>query len=1108
MALPPALPGITTEIGKLPGQENQRSTSSRAEIGAIHNTGGLQEALPRIPVRHHNRTLHALLDSAATHNFIRTSCLPPETTITPTVESIQLATADTTCRVQGEASIEITTGQETSSSTYYVVPSLREELILGRPWLKEQHACLDFEAGRILYGTKKRHIQFWEQKPSTLSQEIIMPPEIDTVPSDYQQPLCKLINTYKTVFQEATPPTQTNATEHHIQLTDKKPVTCKPYRYSSEKLKIIEHEIKIMKEKGFVEPADTPYNSPIVVVPKKDGTSRLCIDYRKLNSITVAETPPQIRLQDALKNIGQARIFTTLDLRMGYWQVPMHPASRPYTAFTTPRGEKLQFKVMPFGLTNAPSRFQTMINTVLSGYLDEFCSAYLDDIIVYSNTWTDHLLHLSKVLERLEIYRLACAMPKCQFGRTQLDYLGHIISPDGNMPQPKSVDAITSAEPPTNRKQLKAFLGIVGWLREFIPRAAEISAPLTDLLGNQRPWKWTSAAAEAFRILKEQAHNIQPLHRPDATLPFILQTDASKVGLGAVLYQQKGNQKQVIAYASAKLNPVEQRYHINEQECLSVIWGIKRYRHLLEDRPFTLRTDSKALTWLNTMKDSRAKLTRWALMLQEYKFTIEHCPGKENQLPDALSRHPEAETVGADCHDLDRLTLPTTGHAPSEPPTLQQVELSSELTTFLRTSQQNDPDTRAKKERWEAGQQTPPEHRNTSDEGFMQHHRWAHGLLWHRRDAKQCEWRVLVPPDARERLLFKYHDDDLAGHPGAEETTTAIGRFFTWPRMRQAVSRHVARCMLCACTKSYTHLRPADQRPRHPAAPWETVCLDLMGPYPRTSRRNRFLLVITDLFSRWIEAYPLPAADAGHITRLLEREIFPRWGYPRALLTDNGRQFTGKVWIDACTKWEITPWTTPVYHPRANPTERRNQEIKKALRLRLRENHRDWENQLPSILFSLRNRRNRSTGYAPSEILFGQLLHRPNEWTLKLPALTPWDTTLQQRARARETRQQRVLHPPHPATAPAPLKYQIGDRVLIRNHVLSNKAANFHSGFAPKWKGPYTVTHRSGPVYWVADADERRKIHQDEMRPAPETTTSNEDHRPEHLDREASSSST
>jgi hypothetical protein len=377
-------------------------------------------------------------------------------------------------------------------------------------------------------------------------------------------------------------------------------------------------------------------------VKKKDGRPRFCVDYRRLNTITMDEAASLPIIQETLRDLGQAKVFTSLDLTSGYWQVPLSEESKQYTAFSTPDGGLYQFRVMPFGLKGAPSTFQRlMCQEVFSGHLRKFAMVYLDDIIIYSQSHDEHLKHLRLVLERLQIHGLCCAPQKCHLGAKKINYLGHVVTDQGNYPQEHHLRPIQNAAPPKDRRSLRSFLGLCNWLRDYVPNFADLAYQLTDLLAQKKPYRWGTPEQEAFESVNGALSASLMLHRPDPNKTFVLQIDASGIGMAAALYQEDGADRRVISYSSASFNPTERRYHSNEQECLAVVWAIRRYRPYLEDKQFTLRTDNKALVWLQQKKDQCAKLTRWAIELQGYQCTIQHCPGRENQLADILSRDPE-----------------------------------------------------------------------------------------------------------------------------------------------------------------------------------------------------------------------------------------------------------------------------------------------------------------------------------------------------------------------------------------------------------------------------------------------------------------------------------
>ena len=915
-------------------------------------------------------------------------------------------------------------------------------------------------------------------------------PEFDLphqIPADVRERLHNTLQLHGTVFHRGGQLRQTLAVQHDIQLSNPRPFREAPRRYPDQKKKFIDEQLREMLADGIVEPTTSPWSSAIMIATKQSGEYRFCIDFRRLNDQTM-DTPQCLpRIHEILKDLGRAKIFTTLDLKSGYWQVPMAPEARQYTAFSAPDGGQYQFRVMPFGLKNAPGTFQDLMRHVLAGHWGRFCIAYLDDIIVYSESWDDHIHHVGLVLERLRTYGLTCSPEKCRFGEDTLPYLGHVVTSDGNQPQPRHVQAIQDAEPPKNRKALSSFLGVCNWLMEYIPRYSELTAPLTDLLSMKRPYKWTPEIQMAFEKLKDAFRSPTPLSRPDPDLTFILQTDASAIGMGAVLMQQdQEGKRRIISYASAKFQPVETRYHCNEQECLAVVWAITRYRPYLEDRRFVLRTDSRTLTWLDRMKDSNRKLTRWHVLLSGFKFHIEHCPGKENELPDALSRHPDPEEPSQGEPELERMVPPrrvsTTNPDTTPIPVLNAVQAPT-LANEVAEAQQRDPIIGQMIAQYFEIRRRGP--RSPKEEDLLHNNLLDERGLW-RRDPKDGGWKLRVPAALRQRVIWEHHDVPLAGHPGSEETTRSIQEHFFWPGMTREIRRYVAGCHLCLCSKAVHGKRVDGQRPRATRTAWETVAVDIMGPYPLTTRGNRFILVVTDMFTRWIEAFPLRNSEAPTLIRTLEDEVFSRFGYPLRILSDNGKQFTSRTWAEASRRWNSELWTTPEYHPRANPTERRNQEVKKGLRLRLHDgNQRIWDQHLPSLLFGLRRRRNAATGYTPGYLMMGREIARPGEWDLR-PVNDPHPKPAPLAEREEGARQRQEWYQRRyagPAALPA---FTVGDWVYALNHRQSNAAERFNAALAPIRTGPHPIVGAaSADIFWVQKHDGAHKLHKKQLLPAP-----------------------
>ena len=449
--------------------------------------------------------------------------------------------------------------------------------------------------------------------------------------------LTQLKEKYKDIIQDV--PGRTRLVHHDILTGNSPPIRLPPYRLAHTAQEVLREEIKSLLEQNIIEPSKSPWSVPIVLVPKKDGTTRMCVDYRKLNAVTTGDPYPLPHIEDLINDIGSAKYITTLDLTKGYYQVPMGEDSREKTAFVTPYG-KYQFVTMPFGLVSAPSTFQRLMDHVLQG-LHSFSTAYLDDILICSNTWEEHVQHLTEVFGRLREAGLHIKDKKCNFAVNSCNYLGHVVGGGEVRPMDCKVKAVKEYERPKTKKQVRAFLGLCGYYRRFISSFSTVAHSLTELTrkNKENVVKWNEACEHSFNLLKEALTSKPVLTTPDWTRKFILQTDASATVLGYVLSQKDQNEEEhPIAYGSKKLLPREQKYSAIEREGLAIVQGIKHFRTYLQGTTFQIETDHDLLTHLGSMKDSHDRLARWALALQPYQFTIVHSAGTANANADGLSR--------------------------------------------------------------------------------------------------------------------------------------------------------------------------------------------------------------------------------------------------------------------------------------------------------------------------------------------------------------------------------------------------------------------------------------------------------------------------------------
>ncbi|KAJ8016328.1 hypothetical protein DPEC_G00006050 [Dallia pectoralis] len=432
---------------------------------------------------------------------------------------------------------------------------------------------------------------------------------------------------------------RTHVTRHQINTSGAKPIKIAPRRIPLHLQQEASDHVKQMLDNNIIRPSCSPWASPVVLVRKKDGTLRFCVDDRGLNDVTEKDAYPLPRIDDALDSLNQAQWFSTLDLASGYWQVEVDPIDRPKTAFSTRQG-LFEFNVLSFGLCNAPSTFQRLMDVVLADSQWTSCLVYLDDIIVFGRSFQEHLIRLDEVLSKLSRANLKVKPAKCNLFASQVQYLGHIISAKGVMADPAKIEAVRSWPTPKNQTEVRSFVGLASYYRRFVKGFAEIARPLHQLTEKGRRFKWEENCQRAFNQLKAGLISSPVLSYPDPHHTFILDTDASNVGIGAVLSQEVDGLEQVIAYASRALTKQERKYATTKKELLGMVTFTKYFKHYLLGKEFILRTDHNSLRWLHNFKGLEGQLARWVEQLANFHYKIVHRPGKQHGNADALSRLP------------------------------------------------------------------------------------------------------------------------------------------------------------------------------------------------------------------------------------------------------------------------------------------------------------------------------------------------------------------------------------------------------------------------------------------------------------------------------------
>ena len=604
----------------------------------------------------------------------------------------------------------------------------------------------------------------------------------------------------------------TSQLQHHINTGNAIPVRQPARRippYQREEVKALLND---MEKRGIIQPSKSPWASPVVLVRKKDNTLRFCVDYRRLNELTRKDAYPLPRVDDTLETLSGSRWFSTLDLLSGYWQVEMAESDRDKTAFINKEG-LYEFKVMPFGLSNAPATFQRLMDLTLAGLQWAQCLVYLDDIIVVGRTFEEHLGNLGLVLQRLQNARLKVKPSKCALFQDQVCYLDHIISSNGITTDPSKTSKMVKWPTPTSVQQVQQFLGS-GYYRRFIRNFAGIARPLHRLTERGRSFTWTRECESAFSELKSRLTSTPILAFPDFHLSFILDTDASQTGIGAVLSQIQDGTEKVIAYASRSLTKAERRYSVTRLEMLAVVTFMRHFRHYLLGRHFVLRTDHSSLKWLHSFKEPEGQIARWLESVQEFNFEVQHRKGTLHSNADSLSHYPGVQ----ENEELDKATktsLVTEEKSPliaalATQPVLterssmeiRELQLADEalgpLMTAMEAEQRPDASTTCGKSRsyslllqqW--------------DQLYMQD-----GVLFrnYQNTSGNTQWSQLVVPKAcQDEVIHSLHGGTTSGHLGEEKTLSRLRERFYWPGFTQQVKDWCRSCFLVLPERPLPHM--------------------------------------------------------------------------------------------------------------------------------------------------------------------------------------------------------------------------------------------------------------------------------------------------------------
>lgn len=1031
-------------------------------LSAQATTGTESSSCIRLTAKVQEQTMLILLDSGSSHSFVSASF----------VRRLQLPTSPLP-----PVPVKVANGQfiicdsmvsqlEWSSQGHNLKTDLRVldigayDAVLGMDWLDEhspmscqwheKHISFDHEGQWI---TLQGLTDATTPAPATMDLHTLHQLELhneiwaiavleqfveSTSGSDIPPEIQLILTEYTDVFAEPKGLPPRRQYDHAIALEpDARPPNSKPYRYSPLQKDEIERQVHDMLRSGVITHSMSPYAAPVLLVKKKDGSWRFCIDFRRLNLVTIKNKFPLPIVDELLDELAGAQLFSKLDLRAGYHQIRMRAEDEEKTAFKTHHGH-FHFRVMPFGLTNAPATFQCLMNSIFADYTRKFVIVFLDDILVYSNTLQEHEQHLRLVLARLRQHQLFAKASKCSFAQPKIEYLGHVISKDRVATDPEKTKAMQVWPTPTNATELRGFLGLTGYYRKFVPRYGIVAKPLTQLL-TKKGFLWNDQAQQAFEQLKLAMVNTPVLALPNFAHPFTIETDACDTGVGAVLAQEG----HPIAYFSKALGVKNQKLSTYEKEFLAVMMAVDRWRQYLQRGPFLILTDHKSLCNLGNQQLDTELQRKAMAKLVGLQFKFQYKRGVENGAADALSRVGHLLSVNA-------LSV-------CQPLWMQEVANSyatdSEAQALLARLAVHSPD----------------------EDGFELHRGVirVRGKLW-----------IGANTALQTKLISALHDSAIGGHSGTTATYHRVKKLFSWKGLKSAVENFVRQCSVCQHTK-HENFKPAGklQPLPVPEAPWQDISLDFIEGLPKSDGCDS-ILVVVDRFTKFAHFIPLRHPfSSSQVAKALWDNVIKLHGIPLTIVSDRDRIFTSHTWREMLQTAGTKLLYSTAYHPQTDgQTERVNQCLEMYLRTAVHETPRRWRRWLPAAEFWYNSSFHSSLNSSPFKALYGR---EPNlggmlQWSNQdLGSAEDFDWQAHTAVLRAQLGHAQARTKKKADKNRTERQFTVGDQVLLKlqPYAQSSVVNRPCTKLAYKFYGPYAVEQRIGTVAYKLTLPEESRIH-------------------------------
>jgi transposase InsO family protein len=944
-----------------------------------------------------------------------------------------------------------------------VISSPHAPVILGLSWLELHNPDIDWERRTVKFPTRGGG------ETVVVAAASAPPTPPPSVPAKYAE--------FADVFSKV----QADKLPEHRQydcpidlLPDTTPPTGPTYPMSEPESKALREYIDENLAKGFIRHSKSSAGAPVLFVKKKDGSLRLCVDYRGLNRITAKNKYPLPLISALLDRLRTAKVFTKIDLRGAYNLVRMRKGDEWKTAFRTRFG-LFEYLVMPFGLTNAPAVFQHMMNDVFREWLDVFVVVYLDDILVFSASQAEHDAHVVRVLERLREHGLYAKPEKCEFDRDTVEWLGFVISPTGVSMDAAKVRTVLDWATPTSVKDVQRFLGFANFYRRFIKDYSTVAAPLTDLTSSKVKFAWTPQAQAAFDSLKAAFASPTLLLHADPTKPFTVEADASDFAIGAVLSQlDSAGVERPVAFFSRKLAAAEINYEIYDKELLAIVAAFEQWRHYLAgaQHKVAVLSDHKNLKYFSTSRTLNRRQARWSIFLADFDFEIVYRPGADQGKADALSRRSEHEPTPTDEAKVQQtrsLLRPDHFRVASGQLVRSSASPSRALRDDIVAATEGDDFAKSVRRQLDKPARTADEDKEC--QGFKS----QGGLL-------SKDGRLYVPPECRSEVLATCHDALLAGHFGVGKTLELVSRGYWWPHLASAVKEYVKSCDACARAKS-SRRRPFGllQPLPVPHRPWGSLSTDFITDLPDVRGVNAVLVVVCRLTKMAHFIACTKSETASSTAALMLNHVVKLHGLPDDIVSDRGPQFASRFWRRLFELLGTKSKLSTAFHPQTNgQAERTNQVLEQYLRCFINAKQSNWVSLLPMAEFAYNNTVQASTGHSPFYAVYG---HHPR-FDVNMPA-TAVNPAAEKRARDLEqihadlkaelrASQESAAKYANARRSPAPA-IAVGDMVwLRRKNIKSTKPC---PKLDAKKIGPFKVVRQVSSVAYELQLPPTSKLH-------------------------------